>query len=60
MEKIVYLETEDGELVRLPESRVDAWIKAQEDVRTGKFRTSEEEAEQMMSLLLTNMQERNR
>ena len=49
-QNFVYLESADGELVRVPEDRVEQYLKAQEDVRTGRFKTSEEEIEQMLSL----------
>ena len=53
----VYLETEDGELVRVPEDRLEQYLKAQEDVRSGRFKTSEQEIEQMLSLGRMNRQE---
>ena len=56
-EAIFYLEDSRGNLVRVPESRLEQWRRAQEEVRSGAFKTSGQENEQVLSLGRTSRRE---
>ena len=49
-----------GGLVRVPESKLESWKRAQQEVSSGRVKTSEQEIEQMLSLGRTSRPERRR
>lgn len=48
-ENVYYLEAANGMMVRVPESKLDAWLKGQEEVRQGRYKPSQQRIDSLRS-----------
>ncbi len=50
-ERILYVEDEEGFTVRVPESKLEAWQRGQQEVKRGEYKPTQREAELLLSAL---------
>lgn len=55
-EAVFLMRAANGLQVRVPESKLESWQKAQDEIRAGKYRPSERQVAEMMSRAITKAQ----